>query len=155
MEDRLSERAAGLNGRIIGIFYLVSGGWEFLIGLTEQEAIPPGSYYFLDIYRNYASYLGLVTILIGIGILAKLNTARLFAITLALWNLLSAPIIYLWWHKCLKSIKEIIVIDSAFGLLIYSISLLILMSAIRIYIIYMLRISKAGYIFSKEYKGGQ
>ena len=66
MSTQLSEKKAKLHIVIIGIFYIISGILEYLLGLTQLESIPSGTHFFLDIYRNYLCMLGLITILVGL-----------------------------------------------------------------------------------------
>jgi len=122
--------------------------------LTQMESTPPGIYFLLDVYRNYAINLGRITILVGmsicISILFRLKFIRLLTLILAWWNLFTAPLIQIWWNIYAISVKEFLVTDSWINLWIYSTILILIMTVIRIYIIYILRISKAGYIFFKK-----
>lgn len=148
--SRLSEKRAVVNVNAIGIFYIISGIWEYLIGLTQAESIGPNIYFLLDVYRNYAMIIGGVTILIGLGLLFKINLARLLAIILAWLNLLTSPLIGIWWNIYAIVIKKFSATDSWLSLWLYSFILILIMSAIRLYIIYILRVSKVGYIFLKK-----
>lgn len=152
MEIVMNESKAKLHIKIIGIYYIISGIWEYLSGLMQAESIPPRIYFILDIYRNYLTYLGLITILMGIIILFKVNFARLAVICLAWWNLFTSPLLDIWWVIYAVDIKKFLVRDHSISSFLYSFFLTIILVAIRIYIIYILRISKAGYIFLKENK---
>lgn len=128
----------------IGIFYLISGIWEYLVGLTQEESISSGVYYLLDVYRNYAEHLGIITILVGIAFLIMPKFTRWLVLILAWWNLFTAPIIDVWWSIYSISIKKISVTNSWLGLWLYTFALISLLSLIRIYIIYKLRVPKKG-----------
>ncbi len=150
MDKRLSDKWAKINVIAIGIFYIVSGIWEYLVGLTQEESISSGVYFLLDIYRNYAINLGLITILIGICLLFRAKLIRLAAIILAWWNLFTVPIIGIWWPIYAISIKKFSITNSWFALWIYSIILIFIMTAVRLYIIYVLSMPRAGSIFLKK-----
>ena len=150
MNAKLSEKRARLHIIIIGMFYLISGVWEYLVGLTQAESIGSGKYFLLDVYRNYAIILGLGTIIVGIVFLFKVKIARLLALTLAWWNLFTAPLLDIWWNIYAISIKKFLITDSWRDLWIASAVLITIMTLIRFYIIYMLRVSKAGYVFFKK-----
>lgn len=150
MSTQLSEKWAKVNIVLIGVFYLISGIWEYLVGLTQEESIPPGIYFLLDVYRNYAEHLGIITILVGIGFLIMPKFIRWLVLILAWWNLFTAPIIQIWWYIYAILIKKISVTDSWLDLWLYTIVLILILTFIRLYIIYTLRISRAGYIFLKK-----
>lgn len=151
----LSVKWARINVILIGMFYLISGIWEYFLGLTQMKWMPPGIYFLLDVYRSYTVNLGRVTILVGIllgiGILYRIKFIRLLALSLAWWNLFTAPLIHIGWNIYAIFIKGFLVTDFWFNLSSFYLAVLILLlTFIRIYIISMLRISKAGYIFLKE-----
>jgi len=156
MDMRLPEKIAKIHVIAVCIFYLVSGIWEYLVGLTQAEDISSGSYFLLDAYRNYATCLGKITILFGIfmflGMLFKLNIFRWLALSLAWWNLFTSPLIGLWWNVYSILVKKIEIVTLSFGSIFYSIVLIIVLVSVRLYIIYILRVSKAGYIFLKKGK---
>lgn len=140
-------------GKIIavGIFYIISGVWEYLLGLTQAEAVPSGKYFLLDAYRNYAIYLGLVTILAGIsifiGVLFKLRTIRFLVLILAWWNLFTAPIIETWWCIYAVSIKKFLITTSWLDLWVESFVVILMSAGIHLYIINILKVYRAGYLF--------
>jgi len=153
MNTKLSGKWAKINIVIIGIFYIISGIWEHLVGLTQGENYAGGEYFLLDIYRTYTVNLGNITVLIGIGLLvSRLKFIRLLALTLAWWNLFTVPLITIWWDVYAILIKKFLITDSWSTLLFHSAILIFILTFIRSYIIYMLQPRKAGYIFLKEQK---
>ena len=148
MGKQLLRERANMHVRIIGIFYIISGIWEYLHGFQGDSL----AYFLVGIYHNYVVYLGLFTIVIGIGILLRRNLCRKLALILAWWNLFTAPILDQWWFIYAVKIKKIFIGSAPSLFWLWTIGIIILVSITRIYIIYMLRISKAGYIFLKEYK---
>src|SRR3989338_7146384 len=154
MDTRLSEKQARIRILMVAIFYLISGFWEYLVGLAQEESISTGIYFLLDTYRSYAVNLGLITMWVGIliiiGMLFKIKIIRALALILAWWNLFTAPIIAIWWNIYAVLVKRFETTDSWLGLWVYTILLLSIITAIRLYIISMLRVSKAGYVFSKK-----
>lgn len=146
MNKQLSEKLANIHVRIIGIFYLISGVWEYL-HIMEAESLVS---HLINIYHVYVAWLGFATVLIGIGILYKINLARRLALILAWWNLFTSPILDIWLYIYTVVIKKIFVSRSICFVIIYTIILITLLSSVRVYIIYMLRIPKAGYLFSKN-----
>lgn len=155
MSGRLTEKWAKVNVKAIGIFCILSGIWEYLLGLAQLESISSGVYFLLDIYRSYLSILGIITILVGSIFLFRINFARLLVLLLAWWNLFTAPLIGIWFEIYTSSVikREAIESSGEFWQFIISEILIILsIVLIRIYIIYILRVSKAGYIFLREKK---
>lgn len=154
MNTRLSSKWAKINIFFIGIFYLMSGIWECLIGLTQMESTPTGIYFLLDLYRGYTTIIGHITILTGLGLLLgiffRINLVRVLAIILASWNLFTSPLIEIWWNLYSILIKKFLVTDSWLSLWGHSFILILIYSSVRFYIIYILRVYKAGYIFLKE-----
>jgi len=150
----IPEKWAKINIIAIGIFYVISGSWEYLVGLTQEESIPLGAYFLLDVYRKYLEGIGVITILIGIGILCgvffRLKFIRFLALILAWWNLFTAPIIEIWWSVYSITVKKFSTTDSWLGLWLHSLILIAIMTVLRLYIIDMLKISKAGFIFLKK-----
>lgn len=154
----LSVKWARINIIIIAVFYLISGIWEYSLCLTQMGWMPRGFYFLLDVYRSYAVTLGCLTILAGmllyIGVLFRFNFVRLLALILAWWNLLTVPLIHIWWNVYAISIKKFFITDSWLKLPLYSpfhsAILIVILTFMRIYVISMLEISKAGYIFLKE-----
>ena len=120
------------------------------MGLTQAESIHTGTYFLLDVYRSYVTIIGWITISVGLGLLSKINLARLLAIILSWWNLLASPLIEIWWNLYSISIKKFLVTDSWSALWSHSFILILIYTFVRLYVIYMLRISKAGHIFLKE-----
>ncbi|MDP3731728.1 MAG: hypothetical protein Q8R31_01680 [Candidatus Omnitrophota bacterium] len=157
-EQRLSVKWARINVVVIGIFYIISGFWEYFLGLNQMKWMPPGIYFLLDVYRGYAVNLGRVTILVGIllcaGILFRLKFIRLLTLILAWWNLFTAPLIHIGWYIYAILIKGFLVADFWFNRSeFYSAILILVLTFSRTYIISMLKISKAGYIFLREKQG--
>lgn len=150
MAIRLSEKWSEINVDIIGGLYIIFGIWEFLLGLGQLENITHGTYFLLDVYRNYLLLLGLTTFLVGITLLFKLNIARLFAIVLAWWNLFTSPLIHIWFEIYTTTYIRKSIIESLPKYIIGEIFVITFAMIIRLYIIYILRISKAGYIFLKK-----
>lgn len=154
----LSVKWARINVVVIAMFYVVSGIWEYFLGLTQIEWMPRGIYFLLDVYRSYVVNLGRVTILIGIllciGILFRFKFIRLLALILAWWNLFTVPLIAIWWPIYAVLIKKFFITDSGINPALYSpfysAILILILTFVRIYIISMLKISKAGHIFYKE-----
>jgi len=138
----------------IGIFYLISGVWEYLVGLFHGESVLK-SCFLLDVYRSYAEHLGIITIFVGIAFLILPRFTRWLVLILAWWNLFTAPIIDVWWSIYSISIKKISVTNSWLGLWLYTFVLISLLSLIRIYIIYKLRVPKKGQSPSATKIGGQ
>jgi hypothetical protein len=147
MSAQLSEKWAKVNVVIIAAFYLISGAWEYLVGLTQAEGLDRADYFLLGTYRDYLMILGRITIIIGIVLLFRINFARIAAIILAWWNLFTGPLLYIWWLIYAVYIKKFLAITPSFFAYTFEITVLLAMTVIRIYIIYMLRISKSGYIF--------
>ncbi len=150
MQSQLSEKKAKLYVIIIAVFHLVSGVWEFLMGLTQGESISLETYFFLDIYRSYLGIIGLITILLGILLFFRLNMIRLIVIALAWWNLFMSPLLMIWWDIYAILIKGFLVTDSWFGLWIETLVITVVLTIVRLYIINMLKLSKAGYIFLRK-----
>ncbi len=161
MTKQLSKNRANCHVVAIAIFHLISGVWELLIGVTTMESTPSEIYFLLDAYRNYLAMLSVITFFIGILLLLlRFNFARTLAIILAWWNLFTIPIINIWWPIYSISVKKLLVTDSWFGLWAHTGITILIVLAIRIYIIHMLNISRAGRVFLKETKnvhprGGQ
>ena len=152
MTKQLSRNWAILHVVIIGIFHLVSGLWELLVGATAMESTPSGVHFLLDIYRSYLGTLSIVTFFIGIFFLLRFNFARILAIILAWWNLFTAPFFAIWWYIYSESIRNITVENLSISEYLYAIVLVSVISATRIYIIRMLNISRAGYVFLDKNK---
>lgn len=147
MTKQLTRKWAIFHVVVIGIFHLISGVWELLIGATTMEYIPSGIHFLLDTYRSYLAMLSIVTFLIGILLLLRFNFARVLAIILAWWNLFTIPIINIWWQVYSTSVKKLLVTDSWFNLWAYTGIIMLIILSIRVYIIRMLNISRAGYVF--------
>ena len=139
------ERLANIHMNIIGIFYMVSGFWEVLL-LMSGESLGD-NYYLLEIYHRYVVILGLFTFLIGIGILLRNNLCRAIALILAWWNLFTAPLFSIWWYIYSVNIKEFLLGSPLPQVIIYTAILTVILSAVRIYIIYMLSTKRAGRVF--------
>jgi len=146
MGDYILKKKAVILVGIIGAFYIISGVWEVL-HLLQGESIVDN---LISLYRNYVYILGLLTILTGIGICFKLRISRTIAIFLAWWNLFTAPIIDVWWYVYTVLIKEYFTSYPLPYIIFYTVFVIILMTLARIYIIYALRISQAGYLFFKS-----
>lgn len=148
--DKLFSSKARRIANIIGGFYLLSGFWEIL--LAETEHLYTKGFYFLDLYRNYAYYLGWSTFFTGILILCKFNIGRLLALGLAFWNIGLTLIIQLAFNIYAASVIKSNPVESYIYTSVANIIIWTITSYIRLYIISMLRVSKAGYIFLKKYK---
>lgn len=144
---QLSEKKAKLHVAIIGIFYLSSGIWEYLMAASQAEGISPGTYFLLDIRRSYLLTLSLITILVGAFLLCRLNFARLSALVLTWWNLFSGPLIDVWSEMYRILIIKATVITSLAGFVMFMILRILACIMVRLYIINMLKTTKAGYIF--------
>ena len=144
---QLSKKLAIFHVAVIAIFHLISGVWELLVGATAMESTPSGIHFLLDIYRSYLGTLSIVTFFIGILFLLRFNFARILAIILAWWNLFTAPFFAIWWYIYSESIRNITVENLSISEYLYAIFLISIISATRIYIIRMLNISRAGYVF--------
>ena len=152
MTKQLSKNWANFHVVVIGIFHLISGLWELGAGVTTMESTPSGIHFLLDAYRNYLVILGGITFLIGIFLLLRFNFARVLAIVLAWWNLFTAPLSDIWWFVYSTSIKKFLVANPSISVYLYTIILILILTFIRIYIIRMLNISRAGRVFLKETK---
>jgi len=128
---------------MIGIFHLISGSFEIWCSAIDQYGI---KYPLLNMYNNYSIVIGLITIIIAFFLFLKTNLARILAIFLAWWNLFSAPALWIVWHIYVDKIS----IESFSEWLIYTTVLILLMTLIRIYIIRILSISRAGCLFIKK-----
>ena len=154
MNRKLTENWAKLHVAIIGIFYIISGLWELFMAATKGKITgSPDLYFLLSVYCTYLEKLGQTTILVGIGILIgllfRINFVRLLAIVLAWWNLFTAPLLDIWWCIYVIMIKKFLLPHSWIELGIKA-AILILITFIRLYIINMLKISKAGYVFLRK-----
>lgn len=150
MYTQLSEKKAKLHIILIGIFYVISGIFELGVGVTQAEGVSSGVFFLLDMYCNYLAILGGGTFLVGILILFRINFVRLIVIALAWWNLFTAPIIYIWWNIYSILIKKFSVVNPTLPVFIYTITIILIYTLIRIYIIRTLSIKKAGYLFLKK-----
>jgi len=148
MENRLSIRSAQIHIITIGIIYLISGLWECLLIMEYESSTFPA----LAVRRQYLTLLGLTTIAIGIGLIAKKNVFRIFAIILAWWNLFSIPIIDFLWSMYTIRVIKISNLSSWLNFWVWTVAIWVIITGIRIYVIYMLRVSKAGYVFLKDFK---
>jgi hypothetical protein len=136
-ENKLLRKKEKIYVFMVGIFYLISGIWEYLLGLTQLESTPPGVYFLLDLYRKYAVNLGLITIFAGIAflLLFRFHIFRLIVLILTWWNLFTTPLIVVWWNIYAISIKRLLITYSWFALWVYSIIIISVLTFIRIYII--------------------
>lgn len=150
MGTQLSKRWAKINIVIIAAFYLVSGIWEILLSQTQGTGFGGGPYYLMEMHKDYLSFLGKITFFVGIGLLFRINFFRLAALILAWLNLFTAPLVDIWWDIYVGHIKKVLSVDWSFESIIYMFVVMLVMVAIRLYIIYMLRIPKAGYIFLRK-----
>ena len=142
MKNVLLERSTKIRIRVIGVFYVITGIWEYFHFLQGDSI----NYYLLDLYRNYVVLLGCFTVITGFGLLFNNNFFRLCAILLAWWNIFTVPILDVWWPVYSILIKKFLVINSWLMLWFWTGVIILATVLIRIYIIYMLRINKAGYI---------
>lgn len=151
MEERLSRKWAVINVVMIGLFHIISGIWEYLVGLTRAENIGSGKYFLLDVSRSYGMNLGRITIFLGIAILLfRFRFIRWLTLILAWWNLFAAPLIDIWWLVYDMEIEKISASTSLLMLFIGTTIIILIMTVSRLYIISMLKISKAGYLFLKR-----
>ena len=150
MTDLLSEKKVKFHLTIIGSFYTASAVWEFLLGITMYESKSPGSYFLLDIYRNYMIVLSIITFLIGRGLLYKINLARIVAVIIAWWNLFTSPLIGIWWSIYSIETQKFFITDLKISFWITYLIIFSLSTFFRIYIIRTLNIKRAGYLFLKK-----
>ena len=143
MTKQLTRNWANFHVVVIGIFYLISGTWQFLLGVSGEEGVSFKASVFSEIYATHVIIFAPVTIVVGILLLFKLNVARLSAIALAWWNLFFGPFVLIYWNISTNNLF----INSAY---LFEFVLLLTIIVIRIYIISMLNISRAGYIFLKK-----
>ena len=146
MNKQLSKKWANFHVVVIGIFYLISGTWQFLLGATGEEGVIVKASIASEMYASYLIIFGPITIVVGILLLFKLNFARLSVIVLAWWNIFISPLLWISWHIYTNNLSP----DSLLRWITYTIGLFLMLTALRIYIICMLNISRAGYIFLKE-----
>jgi len=146
MTKQLSKNWANFHVVIIGIFHLISGLWQFLLGATGEEGVIVKASIASEIYASYLIFFGPITIVVGILLFFRLNFARLSAIFLAWWNLFSGPLLWISWHIYTNNLSA----GSLLKWAAYIIGLFLILTSIRIYIIRMLNISRAGYVFLKE-----
>ena len=151
MTKQLTKNRAIFHIAVIGIFHLISGYWEGCLAATEGQYFS-GFHLLLNIYRQYLGILAGITLIIGIFLLCKFNFGRVLAIILAWWNLFTAPLFDIWWAIYTISIKKFLITDSWSGLWMDTAIVVIIMTLIRIYIIRMLNISRAGYVFLNKNK---
>jgi len=135
MTEKMSFKKATVYVGLIGAFYIISGVWEILVGLTQAESIFYGRYYLLDVYRAFAMSLGLITICVGIGFLFKKSLFRLPVLILAWANLFIAPIVEIWWPVYAILLKKFSSTSSWLGLCLQSITIIGILTIIRLYII--------------------
>ena len=154
MNKLISEKRADMHINFVGIFCVASGMWELFLGLFAYESVTPlyvSGRDPLHIYNTYILILGLISIVIGMGIFSRFNFSRKAAIVLAVWNIFSNPVISIFMDFYLVFIRKISEITMPFPQYVFVLFLnMFLLIIPRIYIIYILRISKAGYIFLKK-----
>jgi len=146
MTKQLSKNRAIFHITVIGIFHLISGLWEGILAVTQGQYFP-GSHSLLNIYRQYLGMLALLTIILGILLLFKVNFARVLAISLAWWNLFTAPVFLIWWNIYAIVIKKFLVANLSVSTYLFGFVVMVMIALTRIYIIRMLNVSRAGYIF--------
>lgn len=147
MHKQLSEKWARINVNMIAIFYLISGFFEYLLVMRGESE----SYFLLAIYHNYVAWLGFFTFIVGISLFFKTDISRRLALILAWWNLFTAPLLEIWWILYKVYIKKWSALPDSLLFMCGGVVIIIaIITIIRLYIIYMLRIDKAGYIFFKK-----
>jgi len=145
MTKQLTRKWANFHVVVIGIFHLISGTWQFLLGTSGKEGISFEAGVFLEIYATHVIIFAPITIVVSILLLLKLNFARLSAIALAWWNLFFGPFVLIYWGISTNNLC------TSSGNL-FEFILLVTIILIRIYIIRMLNISRAGYVFLDKNK---
>lgn len=88
---------------LIALFYLISGAWEYLLSFSEDKGV---GLFLFDLYRIYIYYLGIATLIIGVGLLFRLKIAKRLALFFAWWNLFSSPALDIWRNIYLFEIKK-------------------------------------------------
>ena len=86
----------------------------------------------------------------GTCFFSQLNIFRLTVIILAWWNLFTAPITHLWFEIYTMLVVEKGVIKILLWSILYDTLLILVYTLIRIYIIRILSIKRAGYLFLKK-----
>lgn len=147
MSKQLSEKWAKRHIMTIGMFYVFSGIWLYLIGGSGETGVSFGDSVLSEIYSTYAVIIGPITVLTGILLMVELKLSRLVAIALAWWNLFIGPFVLIFWNMYTISTGKL---SSSTSLWVTVAIIILIMTAIRLFIIYMLRPSKAGYLFLKE-----
>jgi len=152
MTTQLSEKWAKINVVVIGMFYLISGMGEYLMSEILGEGLGGRAkgLFFLGPYQNYLTILGVVTFFLGVGLLFRINLARILALILAWWNLFTSPLFHIWWSIYTGFIKKVSNVDLSISGVVFTLILLSVMTIIRFYIIYVLKTSKAGYVFFRD-----
>lgn len=146
MNRALTKKSAQKHIITIGVFYLISGIWEIILGMEYASL----DLFLLNLRREYVMLIGLLSIVVGFGLLNKNNICRILALILAWWNLFTVPFIDIWLSIYTIQIKKISTVYSWLNFWLWTIGILAAVTAVRIYIIYMLKVSKAGYIFLKR-----
>ena len=95
MTKQLSRNWAIFHVAVIGIFHLISGFWQFLLGAASEEGVVVKASIVSEMYASYLIIFGPITIVIGILLLFRLNFARLSTIALAWWNLFIGPLAWI------------------------------------------------------------
>jgi hypothetical protein len=151
MDNRIPERRANLHINIIIAINLLSSIWQFLFAMQGAGCATPAC----SVRYQFTSYLGTVTFLVAVCLFTKINFFRLCAIGIAWCNLVASPLVEILENIYLYRLGKTNYIYPKKSLIIIELCLVVVMIAVRVYIIYMLSVSKAGYIFTKEFKEGK
>jgi len=155
--NRLSKFWAIVNILIVSLFYLASGLYEFVVSLFSYDRSSPGVLFLKDVYVQYLLFLGLASILLGIliiiAIVLKIDFIRKIALILSWWNLFVSPLVGFWYSYIYTTlIKNIYTIEWNFWNFSEVLFIVMLLTMSRLYIIYILREDRAGYLFMKPEK---
>lgn len=149
MTKQIPETWAEMHIAAIGIFCLVSGIWEFLVGIGPVD-IRMMDDFLLSLHWRYLCILGIITFFSAIFLFFRINFFRLVVIAIAWWNLFTAPLIAIWYYIYVGIIKKFLSINFSISSCTSLFILFSIMTLIRIYIIRTLSISRAGSIFIKK-----
>jgi len=152
---RLSKFWAIVNNLIVSLFFLASGLFEFTTSLFSYDRPLEGTLFLRDAYIQYLLFLGGTTFILGIliiiGMIFKTNFIRRAVIILSWWNLFSSPLIGFWYSYIYTTfIKNIYIIEWNFWTFYELLYKIMLITLPRLYIIYMLREDRAGYLFLRN-----
>ena len=152
MLRRISKPWAIFNIIAIFIAHIISGLFGIFRAAVGGEEMLTGKYHFLEFYTYYVYYLGIVTLIIAacivLGVLIKLNLIRLLVICFAWWNLFSAPLIGICYEIYSANVIKSTHYTSNWAIIVlWTFVAFVLTTLPRLYIIYILREDRAGYLF--------